>query len=129
MACGGLGVEVTLGRLFRKHLQKYPKEDKLKIFKFVRHVEQYGLTNLEGRNKSSADIPKNDPLFASKLERVNKYNLWHYHIGIIHYEGSNYGDKVSEYVLHYMRFDNAIKIVDMDDHHPIFRLPTDDYLD
>ncbi len=122
-------MKVTFSKMMSSQLPNYPKEDRLKIFNFAKHVEQYGLTNLEGRNKSSADIPKNDPFYATKLEKVNQYNLWHYHIGIVRYHGSNYGDRVSEYVLHYMRFDNAIKIVDMDDHHPIFKLPNDDYLE
>ncbi len=122
-------MEVTFSKKFIRNYRNYPTQDQEKINQFISHVSLYGLTNLEGRNKSSADIPKNDPFYATKLEKINQYNLWHYHIGIVRYHGSNYGDRVSEYVLHYMRFDNAIKIVDMDDHHPIFKLPNDDYLE
>ncbi len=61
------------------------------------------------------------------MERVKEYNLWHYHIGIPNYEQASNGDMVSEYVLHYIRGEDHIIIVDLDSHPP-FNLPSDEYL-
>lgn len=92
------------------------------IADFVDYVEQYGLKGLVGRNKSS--IPQNPH---TKKERANfeyaqKHCLWHYHIGIPHYVGDD-GDKTSEYILHYQRFDDRIVVLELSAHPP-FVLPS-----
>ncbi len=112
---------------FRQIFPNFPQKDKLKIAQFIRHVEQNGLTNLTDRNKSSADVHKDDPDFLNKVTKAREYNLWHYHIGIPYYETATNGDMVSEYILHYIKGDDFIKIVDLDSHPP-FILPSNDYL-
>lgn len=120
-------MEVRLGQAFRSEFLNFPTSDKLLISKFIRHIEQYGFENLLGRNKFSDDIRNDDPQFRVKLDKVRKYNLWHYHIGITRYTRSSIGDMVSEYVLHYIKDIDHIKIVDLGSHPP-FRLPLDEYL-
>ncbi|WP_201546115.1 hypothetical protein [Psychrobacter sp. H7-1] len=119
-------VEIT--SLFKSHLKNYPEEDKLKISAFIQHVQNHGLANLEGRNKSSDNVPTDDPRWLVKVKHAKKYNLWHYHIGIPTYEGE-FGDKTSEYVLHYMldEVGRKITLVYMSAHPP-FELPNDEYL-
>lgn len=130
-ACSSLNT-VTFGKQFLKEFKNYPDEDKRKISRFVAHVKKNGLNHLEGVNKSSNDIPKDDPKFASKIALVNKYRLWHYHIGIKCYDlTKEYGKRTSEWVLHYkneLQLNNKIEIVDCD-RHPPFKLPTIAYLE
>lgn len=124
-----MAMNVTLGAIFAERLQRYTKEDRDKILKFMLHVKQLGFDGLEGRNKFSDDIDKNDPKFITKVRFVNKHCLWHYHIGIAFYiEGTKFGDRLSKYVLHYSRLaPDEIKIADMDEHPP-FVLPTEKFL-
>ncbi|MFB2538556.1 MULTISPECIES: hypothetical protein [unclassified Acinetobacter] len=77
---------------------------------------------MTGRNKASHEVPTDDPNWRDKVSYAQKYHLWHYHIGIPHYENSSYGDQVSEYILHYMRLENEIKLVALS-YHPPFELP------
>lgn len=72
-------------------------------------------------------VPKNDPDWLNKVKYAQAYNLWHYHIGIPNYELSEKGDYTSEYVLHYIKGENFIKIVDLSAHPPL-HLPSLDYL-
>lgn len=120
-------MEVKFGEIFATHLPNFPVKDQLKIREFVKHVKQYGLDNLIGRNKSSDNVPTNAEDYAEKVAFARKYQLWHYHIGIPNYETTKNGEQVSEYILHYMRFDNYIKIVAMS-YHPPFQLPSEDEL-
>jgi len=120
-------MEVRLGEAFRSEFSNFPTSDKLLIAQFIRHVEQNGFDNLCGRNKCSDDIDKHDPQFRVKLDKVRQFRLWHYHIGITVYIKSSIGDMVSEYVLHYIKDIDHIKIVDLGAHPP-FRLPLDKYL-
>ncbi len=119
--------EVVFGELFAKHYAQFPTTDKKKIFEFVEHIEHKGFDGLKGRNKPSTDVPRNDPDWLTKVQYARQNNLWHYHIGIPSYEQSEQGDMVSEYILHYVKGDNEIKIVDMS-YHPPFELPSEDYL-
>lgn len=121
-------MQVNLSPTFKTYLKNFPKSDQLKIAGFINHVKKYGLNSLEGRNKSSDKVPTNDPQWLAKVKQAQKYNLWHYHIGIPNYSGL-FGDKTSEYVLHYM-FDEAndcITLVYMSPHPP-FDLPDERYL-
>lgn len=117
-------VETSLA--FDEQLALLSHADRIKIALFVQHVQQQGLKNLQGRNKSSA--PQNP---RTKKERANfdyaqKYCLWHCHIGIPEYVGDD-GDMTSEYILHYQRFDDKIVLVDISTHPP-FILPSQDKL-
>ncbi|STZ09175.1 Uncharacterised protein [Moraxella caprae] len=47
---------------FKLWLKNYPKADQIKIGLFVEHVKQFGLNNLQGRNKSSDNVPTDDPI-------------------------------------------------------------------
>ena len=122
------GMEVTLGELFSKELMNFPQSDRLLIHKFIWHIQHFGFTNLEGRNKSSNNVHKDDPYFAQKVKYAQEHHLWHYHIGILAFDLSKpFGDRTSEYILHYQRFNDRIKIVDYSAHPP-FNLPTIPYL-
>lgn len=120
-------MEVQYGQLFLKHFQRFPKDDQLKIATFVIHVQQHGLTNLQGRNKPSDNVPTDDPDWLQKVRYAQQYNLWHYHIGIPCYSASRHGDCTSEYVLHYIRGDGFVKLADLAAHPP-FKLPQPEYL-
>lgn len=121
-------MQVHLSPTFKTYLKNFPKSDQLKIADFITHVRIHGLHALEGRNKSSQNVPTDDPKWIDKVKQAQKYNLWHYHIGIPNYSGL-FGDKTSEYVLHYMLddADDCITIVFMSAHPP-FELPDEQYL-
>ncbi|WP_273393093.1 hypothetical protein [Actinobacillus porcinus] len=119
---------IEYGSLFRKEFANFPVKDQDAIVEFVEHILKFGFTNLEGRNKSSDNVHKDDPYFAQKVKYAQEHHLWHYHIGILAFDLSKpFGDRTSEYVLHYQRFNDRIKIVDYSAHPP-FNLPTIPYL-
>lgn len=121
-------MRVILGKKFREELRHFPVADQERIADFIEHVQLYGLTQLEGRNKKSDDVPKDNPNWLTKVKFAQQYDLWHYHIGIPNYDsGTAFGDRTSAYLLHYMLYDDRIKIVDFSDHPP-FKLPAEDYL-
>ncbi|OOS24452.1 hypothetical protein B0681_07125 [Moraxella porci DSM 25326] len=119
-------MKVTLTPLFAKHLQNFPKADRQKILAFINHVEQFGLNNLAGRNKSSDNAPTNHPSWLNYVNYAKMHRLWHYHIGIPDYQGE-LGDLTSEYILHYIRNEDEIILVDLSSHPP-FALPLPHYL-
>ncbi|MDG6266804.1 hypothetical protein P9J89_00990 [Glaesserella parasuis] len=119
---------IEYGSLFRKEFANFPVKDQDAIVEFVEHILKFGFTNLEGRNKSSDNVHKNDPHFAQKVKYARENHLWHYHIGILAFDLSKpFGDRTSEYVLHYQGFSDRVKIVDYSAHPP-FNLPTASYL-
>lgn len=123
-------MNVQLGKQFGKELIHYPDEDKRKIYAFILYVKNNGLTGLEGRNKSSDNVHKDDPQYPTKVTLAIKHKLWHYHVGVAEYDYSKpYGDRTSEYVLHYMNecIPQEIKVVDFSPHPP-FRPPSAAYL-
>ena len=110
-------MNVTFGRKIKEHLPRYSDKDRQKILDFAIHVRQYGLNLLEGKNKRSDGFSDNDPDFSQKIALVKEYNLWHYHIGIPTYRDSLSGDyKTSEYILHYIKGLDYIRIVNLDRH-------------
>ncbi|MBK5075193.1 hypothetical protein I2492_19600 [Budviciaceae bacterium CWB-B4] len=123
-------MNVSLGKVFAKELRNYPPEDRLKILGFIAHVKEHSFHGLEGRNKESHHVDRNDPDFIVKVKFAIDNNLWHYHIGIVMYDMSKpFGDRTSEYVLHYMMASSQnTKIVDLSAHPP-FRFPSSSYLD
>jgi hypothetical protein len=100
------------------------------IDSFIEHAEEHGLVGLPGRLKCSWDIPPDDPQFASKTQYAKKWNLWHYHVGMPHYDMTNgHGDFTSQWVLHLRRHPCGLytTIVDWDPHPP-FVLPKENTL-
>ncbi|MFW2178182.1 MULTISPECIES: hypothetical protein [unclassified Moraxella] len=123
-----MSLKVILGKQFREELRHFPTADQEKIANFIEHVQLHGLNQLEGRNKKSDNVPKDNPNWLSKVKFAQQYNLWHYHIGIPSYDVNTvFGDRTSEYILHYVLYDDMIKIVDFSDHPP-FKLPSESYL-
>lgn len=120
-------MNIIYGEKFRQHLKNFPKSDQLKIKEFVEHVQQFGFEGLQGRNKPSDDVPTDNPHWGEIVTYAQEHQLWHFHIGIPSYTTSEQGDLTSEYVLHYVKGDDFIKIVDLSDHPPL-KLPSLDYL-
>lgn len=117
-------IEVSYSDDFQKKLKNFPKADQLKIRRFIEHLEQFGFVGLQGRNKSSDNVPTDHLNWLERVKYAQQHKLWHYHIGIPYYETANNGEQVSEYLLHYIRDDNAIKLVALS-YHPPFELPTE----
>lgn len=117
-------MKVTFSDRFAERYLGFDDKVRDVITAFAIYVEKYGLRGLEGRNKPS--IPKNPHTKKEQAQfaYAQKHCLWHYHIGIPLYVG-DYGDKTSECILHYQRFDDEIILIDVDNHPP-FRLPVID---
>jgi len=121
-------MEVLLSKQFKTELKNFPKADQEKIASFILHVQRQGMKNLPGKNKPSHDVPHDDPQWLDKVSYAQQHNLWHYHIGIPQYDTScQHGEQTSEYILHYIKGDGFIKIVDFSAHPP-FKLPAETYL-
>lgn len=123
-----MSVVVYFGKIFLKEMRNFPIEDILKIGDFARYVSSFGFSGLPGKNKQSDDVPREDSNWLYKVKYAQNYDLWHYHIGIPNYSDGKRGYLTSEYVLHYIKGDGFIKIVDMTAHPPL-KLPTKEYLD
>lgn len=99
-----MAIKVLFGSKIADELQYLPEKDLMKIWQFKEHIEIYGFENLAGRNKSSDDVPIDDPYWAEKVSKAQYHSLWHYHIGIPDYDTSKgFGDYTSEYILHYVK--------------------------
>ncbi len=87
------GLTVTYGVKIKKEMLNFPESDLDIIAEFIDHLKQYGFTGLEGRNKSSDEVPTDDPQWREKVAYAQQHNLWHYHIGIPNYQitGREYG--------------------------------------
>lgn len=107
---------------FKAIMPTFDDKTRQMILAFVSHVRQNGLYGLEGRNKSSTPTNPHTKKERADFAHAQKHCLWHYHIGIPHYVGE-YGDRTSEYVLHYQRFDDRIVLVGISAHPP-FELPS-----
>lgn len=62
-----------------------------------------------------------------KSPTPQKHKLWHYHIDIPHYETANNGEQVSEYILHYQKFDDEIRLISINSSQS-FKLPSESQL-
>ncbi|MGX9362205.1 hypothetical protein [Pantoea ananatis] len=100
-----------------------------KVYDFIDHVQASGFAGLEGRNKDSSAVPVEAVDREAKIRKALEKKWWHYHIGINFYKmHKTYGDRTSEYVLHYANHSpNYIRVAKLD-YHPPFLLPYDDYL-
>ncbi|MCW0310544.1 hypothetical protein NB694_000344 [Pantoea ananatis] len=100
-----------------------------KVYSFINHVKIRGLTDLEGRNKDSSEVPDDAVDRDAKIKQAKDKKWWHYHIGINFYKTyKSFGDRTSEYVLHYANYSPYYIRVAKLDYHPPFLLPFDDYL-
>lgn len=113
------GIEVIFSEKFSHYFVNFPRQDKEKIIAFMAHVKQFGFVGLQGRNKSSDDVPTDDPNWLTKVRYAQQHSFWHYHIGIPYYSQSASGDLTSEYVLHYRKLADKIIIVGMSPHPPL----------
>ena len=122
------GLIIEFGQVFLDRFNNYPIVDIEKIKEFTDHITLYGFEGLAGRNKRSDNVDTNDHEFIEKVKHAQKYNLYHYHIGIPEYDKTNgHGEWTSQYILHYKYLDNVVTIVDLDQHPP-FTLPDEEYL-
>lgn len=63
-------VIVKKGIKFSKEFNNYPQSDQMKIAKFIFHINKHGFDDkLEGRNKCSDDVPRDDPFFLEKIKK------------------------------------------------------------
>lgn len=116
-------LNVSISKSFAQLFRRLPQQDKEKILLFIRHVKKYGFTGLEGKNKASDSVPTSDPNWLIKVKYAQQFNLWHYHIGIPTFDTSlPFGMRTSQYILHYIKEDGFIKIIDLSSHPP-FSLP------
>lgn len=60
-------MNVDYSECFKQYLKNFPVNDQLKIKAFVEHIQQYGFDGLVGRNKSSDNVPKDDPNWSAKV--------------------------------------------------------------
>jgi len=124
-------MNITYNKNFLKWLDRQNTADVDKIDDFIEHLETKGFEGLPGRNKNSNEANSNKRDFLDKAQYANKYHLWHYHIGIPTYIKQNrykkyeFGDYVSEYILHYQIVDaNTVKLIKLDNHKP-FAMPNE----
>lgn len=122
------GLTVKFGEIFINRFNNFPVKDQQKIADFANHIDTKGFGGLPGRNKSSADVDKNDHLFMDKVKYAMEHSLYHYHIGIPEYDKTKQvGNWTSEYILHYKYLGNEVTILDLDSHPP-FTLPDKKFL-
>ena len=128
---------------FKKKLKNFGKEPKNKVTFFMKTFQEGGFPSIDNvtiqgykvRNKSSEDVPTNDPLWLQKVKYSQDNNLYHYHLGfygidcdIEGYRISSEGDLTSQWVIHYQLISHShIHIADMTPH-PISELPSEDKL-
>lgn len=116
-------MQVDLSKWFAGYLDRLSEDDYDKIDNFIQHVETYGLIGLKGANRKSDRVNQNSETAKADEEFAQKYNLWHYHIGIPKYDMTKgFGKYTSDFYLHYERYPERIRIVGMNDHKP-FELP------
>lgn len=121
-----ISVTVALTEHFKARYRDFPNPSRKKISAFIAHVRVHGFDGLEGRNKFSDDVSRDDADFVAKVQYVRLHCLWHYHVGIHIYDPENttHGDRTSMFVLHYKRDEpTKITIADLSPHPP-FKLPT-----
>lgn len=116
-------MKVNFGKGFNDQLKDQNVEDLKKILTFVEYVTNYGLSGNPGLNKKSDNVNENYHLATEMEIFAQKHKLWHYHVGIPHYNTTKGIRRyTSEKVIHYQRYPDSIKLVLLGDHSP-FRLP------
>lgn len=122
----GKRMKIRFSNAFKARMPNFDDNTKQAILEFIAHTEQHGLKGLAGRNKSSADLTDTTKKGIQRAKYAQKHCLWHYHIGIPEYVGEH-GDMTSQMVLHYIRQDEFIVLVDIAQHPP-FKLPEESLL-
>lgn len=126
-------MRVEFGKNLLMQLQELMKDEDMedqvdKVYHFATHVKLHGLSNLEGRNKNSDEVPLNYPDREERIAKAREKKWWHYHIGIECYDGFTHGDKTSKYIIHYANHSpNYIRLGKLD-YHPPFLIPFDKWL-
>lgn len=115
-------MRVIFADFFDDILENFDEQTQNAVDEFVFHVKKYGLKKLKGRNKSSA-VPSTTKKGIARYKFAQKHCLWHYHLGVPEYVEQSIGDFTSEMIVHYIRFDVFIVLIDIDKHPP-FVLPT-----
>ncbi|EMQ4858681.1 hypothetical protein JA116_13170 [Morganella morganii] len=130
-------MRVELGIKLAKHLQNMVKKEEEqsvdqqvdKVFEFIEHVKNAGLIGLEGRNKDSSNVPLGAPDYDERVKKAKEKKWWHYHVGIWCYDtNKKFGDRTSEYIIHYANYSPYYVRLAKLDYHPPFRLPFDSFL-
>lgn len=119
-------MEVEFSKSFMAVFARLSSSDQDKIDDFVEHVEKHDLDGVIGKLKNSDLVRRNDRNYMTKVAYARKYKLWHYHIGIPFYKDSknpNEHGKISDYIVHFQRFPDKIKIIMLDNHGREFTLP------
>lgn len=109
-----------------QNFSSFDDDIRLAIAEFAVHVEMHGLCGLKGRNKSSA-VANTTKKGMERYKFAQKHCLWHYHLGVPKYVEKSDGDFTSEMIVHYIRFDEFIVLIDIAKHPP-FVLPTTEKL-
>lgn len=111
--------------LYRLHL---PAKDLDKVDDFTEHFVQYGFAGLPGKVAPTWNVPGLDKDYEEKKQFAVANYLWHYHVGVPHYQpprnpAASY--MTSDWVVHFQRFpgDLVIRLVDYDCHDPM-HMPT-----
>lgn len=68
-------MRVIVGEVFKNHFKNFSKSDRQLIFEFIAHVEAFGFNGLTGRNKSSADVPFDNPNWLSHVKHAQNNKL------------------------------------------------------
>lgn len=117
------GIKVRLIPEFSSVLSRLQNADSDRIYDFIDHVEQYGVTGLPGRFKQSDNVPFDHAQFIAQCRLAQQHSLWHYHVGIPKYDKSKrQGDWTSEFIVH-CKYDVLSLTLLKLDRHPPFRLP------
>jgi hypothetical protein len=91
---------VGFGPQWSREWKSYQPDQKLKVGEFIHLYQANGLdpTVLPGRiSPSWMNLQSTHPNFAYAKNNF----LWHYHIGLPQYTKSVYGDRTSDWVLHF----------------------------
>lgn len=130
---------------FKSKLKNFGNAEKKKVITFITTFQKGGFSaidnfiiqNYKVRNKSSDNVPKDDPNFIDKVKFAQDNKLWHFHAGFYAMDGnniegytlSNKGDLTSKWVIHYQKFSDVhIKAVDISPHPPL-NLPLESALE
>lgn len=105
---------------------RYSETTKDKIDDFIEHVVENGLYGWIGKVSPSNKVPNTYPDQQKIIARANEHKLWHAHIGEPCFKDSWNGNyKVSNWVIHFQKFNNwHIKLLELDYHNPM-TLPSD----
>lgn len=108
-----------LRRQLAVELTRMPSDMRDGVDDFLDTYEKFGLadqTRYPGRlSPSWMNLPANHPTHI----HAQTYSLWHYHMGVPTYAGSNTWNKTSDYLIHFRWINNGnhIDIVDIYTHH------------